>query len=181
MSQRTIVQIDADTGELLRGTMVWVEDKPKVMGHFVKTYQNGLVALAAYRFTGETYSVMLYLMGKLSFDNWINVTQADIGNSLGLAQQNVSRAMKVLVEKKVILEGPRKGRCHTYRLNYAIGYKGDEGRQTKGGFRVLDGGRKKDGTPAFRVLDENGYAIPQKPAPKEAKDPKPSAPDSEPV
>jgi DNA-binding MarR family transcriptional regulator len=68
--------------------------------------QEAFSALAAYRFTGETYSVMLYLMGKLSFDNWINVTQADIGNSLGLARPNVSRAMKVLVEKKIILEGP---------------------------------------------------------------------------
>jgi len=177
MSHRTIVQIDADTGELLRGTMVWVEDKPKAMGHFVKTYQNGLVALAAYRFTGETYSVMLYLMGKLSFDNWINATQADIGKSLGLARPSVARAMKVLVEKQIILEGPRQGRCHTYRLNYAVGYKGDEGRQTKGGFKVLDGGKKVDGRLPYKVVDENGYVIPQKPAPKDAK---PSAPDSEP-
>lgn len=143
MTYRHVVQIDADTGELLHGTMVWVEDKPRAMGHFVKTYQDGLVQLAAYRLTGETYSVMLYLMGKLSFDNWINVTQADIGKKLGLAQPSVSRAMKVLIEKNIILEGPRKGRCHTYRLNYAVGYKGDEGRQTKGGFRVLDGGKGK--------------------------------------
>ena len=141
MSEKTIIQIDADTGEVLRGTMVWVEDKPKSMGHFVKTYQNGLMTLASYRLTGETYSVMLYLMGKLSFDNWINVTQIEIGKNLGLSQPNVARAMKVLVEKNIILEGPRKGRCHTYRLNYAIGYKGDEGRQTKGGFKVLDGGK----------------------------------------
>jgi len=140
--------------------------------------QEAFSALAAYRFTGETYSVMLYLMGKLSFDNWINVTQAEIGNSLGLARPNVSRAMKVLVEKKIILEGPRKGRCHTYRLNYAIGYKGDEGRQTKGGFKVLDGGKKKDGSPAFKVVDENGYAIPQGPKPK---DPTLPASDSEPT
>ena len=103
---------------------------------------NGLEALAAFRLTGETYSVMLHLMSKLSFDNWINVTQADIGKKLGLSQPNVARAMKVLVEKNIILEGPRKGRCHTYRLNYAVGYKGDEGRQTKGGFRILDGGKK---------------------------------------
>ena len=142
MAYRHVVQVDADTGELLRGTMVWVEDKPKSMGHFVKTYQNGLEALAAFRLTGETYSVMLHLMSKLSFDNWINVTQADIGKKLGLSQPNVARAMKVLVEKNIILEGPRKGRCHTYRLNYAVGYKGDEGRQTKGGFRILDGGKK---------------------------------------
>ena len=153
MTYKKIIQLDADTGELVTGTMVWVEDKPpKAMGQFVKTYQNGLAALAAYRFTGETYSVMLHLMSKLSFDNWINVTQAEIGNSLGLAQPSVSRAMKVLVEKKVILEGPKKGRCHTYRLNYAIGYKGDEARQTKGGFKVLDGGRKADGKPAFKVV-----------------------------
>jgi hypothetical protein len=123
--------------------MVWVEEKPKPMGHFVKTYQHGLVQLAAFRLTGETYSVMLYLMGKLSFDNWINVTQADIGKQLGMAQPNVARAMKVLLEKSIILEGPRKGRCHTYRLNYAIGYKGDEARQTKGGFKVLEGGKGK--------------------------------------
>jgi hypothetical protein len=136
-----------------------------------------MAALAAYRFTGETYSVLLHLMSKLSFDNWINVTQAEIGNSLGMARPNVSRAMKVLVEKKIILEGPRTGRCHTYRLNYAVGYKGDEMRQTKGGFRILDGGKKKDGTPAFKVVDENGYVIPPKPAAKDAQLP---APDSDP-
>ena len=140
--------------------------------------QEAFLTLAAYRLTGETYSVMLHLMSKLSFDNWINVTQAEIGNCLGLARPNVARAMKVLVEKKIILEGPRKGRCHTYRLNYAIGYKGDEGRQTKGGFKVLDGGKKKDGSPAFKVVDENGYAIPQGPKPK---DPTLPASDSEPT
>jgi hypothetical protein len=141
MSYKHVLQVDADTGELLHGTMVWFADKPQARGNFVKTYQDGLVQLAALRLTGETYSVMLYLMGRLSYDNWINVTQADIGKKLGIAQPNVARAMKVLLEKSVILEGPRKGRCHTYRLNCAVGYKGDEGRQTKGGFKVLDGGK----------------------------------------
>jgi len=106
-----------------------------------------LETIATYQLTGETYSVMLYLMGRLSFDNWINVTQAEIGKNLNLAQPNVARAMKVLVEKNIILEGPRKGRCRTYRLNYAIGYNGDEGRQTKGGFKVLDGGKKTRSAP----------------------------------
>ena len=147
MNRKKIVQIDIDTGEELRGTLVWIEDKPKSMGHFVKTYQNGLVTLASYRLTGETYSVLLYLMGKLSFDNWINITQTEMGKALELAQPHVSRAMKTLIEKQIILEGPRKGRCHTYRLNYAIGYKGDEARCTKGGFRVLDGGKVATGHP----------------------------------
>ena len=39
MKRKTIVQIDADTGEVLNGTLVWVEDKPKSMGQFVKAYQ----------------------------------------------------------------------------------------------------------------------------------------------
>jgi len=155
MKNKAILQIDADTGEVLSGTLVWVEDKPRSMGHFVKTYQNGLEALAAYRLTGETYSVLLHLMSKLSFDNWINVTQAEIGKRLNLAQPHVSRAMKVLVEKKIILEGPRKGRCHTYRLNYAIGYKGDEGRRTKGGFRVLDGGKASSPSPSCEPTEED--------------------------
>ena len=39
MRKKTIIQIDASTGEELRGTLVWVEDKPKSMGQFVKAYQ----------------------------------------------------------------------------------------------------------------------------------------------
>jgi hypothetical protein len=48
---------------------------------------------------------------------------------------------------------------------------------------VADGGKKKDGSSAFRVVDENGYVIPQEPKPKSKSKPKSesqaSAPDSD--
>jgi len=81
------------------------------------------------------------------------------------------------VEKNIILEGPRKGRCHTYRLNYAVGYKGDEGRQTKGGFRVPRRGKKKDGSPAFPRRGRKRVRHSARAKPKDAK---PPAPDSKP-
>lgn len=39
MRKKTIIQVDANTGEEVHGLLVLVEDKPKSMEHFVKTYQ----------------------------------------------------------------------------------------------------------------------------------------------
>jgi hypothetical protein len=41
-----------------------------------------------------------------------------------MQKTNVSRAIKLLVEKQILLEGPKLGRTHTYRLNSAFGWKG---------------------------------------------------------
>ena len=39
-------------------------------------------------------------------------------------KENVSRAIKLLVSKKIIVEGPKLGRTKTYRLNSNYGWRG---------------------------------------------------------
>lgn len=134
MKEKSIIETSATAGEV---------QECRNGEYFVKMYQSGLLRLAGLRLTGETYSVLLYLCGKLTFNNWIAVTQASIGKDLNIVQQNVSLAMKVLLENGIIEAGPKTGRCNTYRLNPALGFKGDEGRAARDGLRVLEGGKSK--------------------------------------
>ena len=74
--------------------------------------------------TGENYRVLFYLYSKLDFENFIQQTQKDIAEGLGMRKENVSRAMKLLTEKQIILEGPKTGRIKCYQLNPDYGWKG---------------------------------------------------------
>ena len=73
--------------------------------------------------TGETYKVLFYLYSKLDFENFIQQTQIEIAESLGMQKQRVSRAMKVLTSKQIVLEGPKIGRSRCYRLNQTMAGK----------------------------------------------------------
>ncbi len=42
-----------------------------------------------------------------------------------LKQPNVSRAMKILEEKEIILRGPKVGRSYAFMLNPDFGWKGN--------------------------------------------------------
>jgi DNA-binding MarR family transcriptional regulator len=95
--------------------------------------------------TGETWRILSYLFSKLNFENDIHLAQADIAKALEMRKQNVSRAMKLLCDKQIILKGPKVGRTVTYRLNAHYGWKGrvknlDNVRKAQ--FRVIDGGKE---------------------------------------
>jgi hypothetical protein len=152
--RRKVVTVDADTGERLEGVAVLVSGKKSA---FTKIYgrrwfvvsQEPMAMLAADKdMTMEPYRVLLYLMSRLDFDNFIYVTQAEIADFLGMKKQSVSRAMKLLERKALILRGPKLGHSHAWRLNPDYGYKGDPGGKVcqpdgkKTVFKVIDGGRK---------------------------------------
>ena len=96
--------------------------------------------------TLEPKNVLFYLYSKLDFENFIQQSQADIAEGLGIKKQQVSRAMKMLIAKQIILEGPKVGRSKCYRLNPNYGWKGkvktlQEARREQ--LKVIDGGRDK--------------------------------------
>ena len=112
-------------------------------------FRKGFSEIAADKeMTMEPYRVLLYLMSRLDFDNFIYVTQTEIADYLDIKKPNVSRAMKLLERKELILRGPKLGHSHAWRLNPDYGYKGDpegkvcqpDGKKTV--FRVIDGGKK---------------------------------------
>ncbi|WP_009547986.1 MarR family transcriptional regulator [Crocosphaera subtropica] len=126
MKRRNIASVDQDTGEVLDGVVVYcgVKQNPYSTG-WVMNSQEALELLATDKdLKGETYRVLLLLLSRLDFENWIQVTQNEISEKLEMKKPNVSRAISVLEEKGIILRGPKVGRSYAFRLNPYYGWKG---------------------------------------------------------
>jgi DNA-binding MarR family transcriptional regulator len=120
-----IEQIDRETGEVMQGCMVYIPYRPKMKERWFMAFQDTFEELAKDpELTLEPKNVLLYLFSKLDFENFIQLSQVDIGEGLGMHKQHVSRAMKLLTDKQIILEGPKVGRSKCYRLNPHYGWKG---------------------------------------------------------
>ena len=89
------------------------------------TNQDALQAIAQDKdLTTEPYRVLMILLGKLDFENWIHVSQTEIAEILNMKRQQVSRAIKLLEKKGILLRSPKIGRSYGYRLNPYYGWKG---------------------------------------------------------
>lgn len=75
--------------------------------------------------TLEPKNVLMYLFGKLDFENFIQIPQVEIANDLGMNKQHVNRAIKLLEKKEILIRGPKVGRSSCWRLNPKYGYKGN--------------------------------------------------------
>src|SRR6476660_6522039 len=124
--QRNVRQVDVETGEVLEaGVMVYVQQRPKIREGWMMTFQDGLVRLAQDRsITGEQWRVLAYLMGRLDFENFIYVPQAEVARALAMQPSHVSRAIAALTSKRVLVRGPMVGRVGTMRLSHGLGWKG---------------------------------------------------------
>ena len=68
----------------------------------------------------EQYRVLLKLLGKIDFDDYLTVSQTEMAKQLNMKQQNISKAIRALCERKIIIEGSRAGLNKTYRFNPCI-------------------------------------------------------------
>lgn len=88
-------------------------------------FQNALIDLAKDKeLTLEPKNVLLFLLGRLDFENFIYVSQQEIATELNMSTSHVSRAIKALAMKQIVLTAPLKGRLKCYRLNPNYGWKG---------------------------------------------------------
>ena len=124
--QRRVQQIDVETGEVLEGgTLVLLPQRPRIREGWLMTFQDALKVVAADReLTATQLRVLLYSMGRLDFENYIHLSQAEIARELGVKPPNVSAAVAALVRKKILTKGPRVGRVSTLRLSPDFGWKG---------------------------------------------------------
>ena len=99
--------------------------KPKITGNrWIMTFQDSLKLIATDKdMTGQTLKVMLLLMSGLEFENYIAIKQVAIARELGMHKVDVSKAMKLLVEKGIILK-VKEGSTTGYKLNPNYGWKG---------------------------------------------------------
>ena len=73
---------------------------------------------------GETYRVLFFICARLDFENWVQISITEIAKELGMHQPDVSKAMKILEQKEIILRGPKVGRSYAFMLNPEFGWKG---------------------------------------------------------
>jgi DNA-binding transcriptional regulator GbsR (MarR family) len=73
---------------------------------------------------GETYRVLFFICARLDFENWVQISVTEIAKELVMHQPDVSKAMKVLENKQIILRGPKVGRSYAFMLNPEFGWKG---------------------------------------------------------
>ena len=123
--QRKLGTVDLETGEILDGVSVYVNAKVKWREGWFMGIQDAFIALAKDKeIYGRTRAVLDYLFGKLGFENYICLQQKEICEALDLHKGHVSSAIKLLLEKGVILTGPKIGKSFSYRLNPRYGWKG---------------------------------------------------------
>ena len=68
----------------------------------------------------EKSKVLFYLFGKLDFDSYRRVSHQEIAEWINIRPNHVSRAIKVLKELGIIVEGLAAGKFKTYGLNPEI-------------------------------------------------------------
>jgi hypothetical protein len=127
MPTRRIGNHDQETGELLEGVAVWIGRKivSPYGRQWMQVNQDALAEIAADRDMGtEAFRVFLYLNARLDFENLIVVPQGEIAAALNMKRQAVGRAVKLLVDKRIILRGPKIGNVSSFRLNSHYGWKG---------------------------------------------------------
>ena len=69
--------------------------------NWVAIYQTALEWLAKTNLQNQEYRVLMYLMSKLDFENYIRVTQTSIADALKIKQSNVSRAIRGLIDHDI--------------------------------------------------------------------------------
>ena len=117
--------INLETGEIIEGVPVYVKAKVKWHEDWLMIMQEALGTLAQDKsFTWEMWRVWSYMISKLGFENWIIVPQKEIAESLNMQKTHVSRAVKSLLDKGMILKGPKVGRTNAYKLNSNYAWKG---------------------------------------------------------
>jgi predicted transcriptional regulator len=150
---RRVSSVDLDTGEILDYSLVAVQKKvPIGFAGWMAMALEALDMLASSDLRGDDLRVLLALLGRLDFENLIQIEQTAIAKRLGMKQPHVSRSIKRLIATGCLLEGPKIGRSRTYRLNPAYGWRGSaknhqkalralERRAATAGISVVIGGK----------------------------------------
>ena len=131
MRRRNLATVDLDTGEIMEG--VFANSKTKF-----SPYREGYLMTALYgskflardkSITGVAQRVLRELESQLEYENWIRLALVDIAKDLQLDRSQVSKAMKLLVKKGLVLRGKKVGHFYTYRLNPEFCWRGDSRHQ----------------------------------------------------
>ena len=104
-------------------TSLFKDEKPvfERVGFGKKTRQIHRALALDTELDGVDLRVFLYLTACLDFDNFLQVPQLEIAETLGRRRAQIARSMAKLKEKGVVIAGPKVGRSAVWRLNPDFG------------------------------------------------------------
>lgn len=149
MSQKRMMQVDAETGELIEeGFIAYVAPKRQnAFGGWIAMAQNMMEVVALTGLTGNDYNVLMLMLSRLDYENLLVVNQSELAEKLNMKRSHFSRSLKRLIDEGIILKGPRIGVSRSFRLNPTYGWKGSASNHKKAvkqHFEVIRGGKKEE-------------------------------------
>lgn len=151
--------VDSQTGEVLTGNFVFIPDRHKSpFGRdWFAVAQSAMMFLAKNRKTlgEEGFAVFCALAGRLDFENYILVNQAEIGREMGMDRGNVNKSIKRLEALGILTRGPKSGVSPTFKLNPQVGWKG----KAKAHFGALQQARAK----GWKLIEGDQMDLPLQP------------------
>ena len=117
--------VDKYTGEEFGFPVIVGRKRNPYRKGWVMNSQEAMISVAKDKdIKGETHRVLWFISGILDFENWIQLSATEIAKELGMHRPDVSKAIKVLETKEIILRGPKVGRSYAFMLNPEFGWKG---------------------------------------------------------
>ncbi|PSB00909.1 winged helix-turn-helix domain-containing protein [Merismopedia glauca] len=118
--------IDAYTGEVYDGITVIVGRKrnPYAKGWVMNSQESLEIVAKDKDIKWDTHRILCFICSRLDFENWIQISLQEIANELEMNKSVISRNIKILEEKGLIIRGSKLGRSYAFRLNPNFGWKG---------------------------------------------------------
>ena len=122
---RRLLNVDVDTGEILEGTPILMYPRIRIREAFFMGFQQKLKSIAMDKeLTGESLRVWLYMLSEMRYENCIFISHTEMAKDMGMLPPNTCRALRKLLSKGLILEGPKIGPAKSYRVSSDIAWKG---------------------------------------------------------
>ncbi len=122
---RVVGYIDERTGQEYGFPVIFGRKRDPYSKGWIMNSQDALDILAEDKdIKGITYRVLFKVCARVDFENWVHLPIKEIADELNIDKSHVSRNIKLLVEKGVLVRSEKIGRSYGYRLNPEFGWKG---------------------------------------------------------
>lgn len=93
--------------------------------------------------TQTEYRVRDWLLGMIGIGNYVYVNQSQMARELRIPRPNASEAIKSLIERGILLRGPKSGRSNTYAVSPAFCFFGNLGSGVKERQQAIKDGKAR--------------------------------------
>ena len=122
---RVVGYIDERTGKEYGFPVIFGRKRDPYGNGWIMNSQEALDIIAEDKdFKGTTLRVLLKVCARVDFENWVHLPLKELADELDIDKADVSRNIKLLVKKGILLKSEKIGRSYAYRLNPEFGWKG---------------------------------------------------------